>query len=175
MLTKEISIPEGVNVDVVGNIVKVSGTKGQVERQFQLNRDMKIEKADNKVKVTSESEVRNARALVGTIIAHIRNMFTGVTTGYTYRLRTVYAHFPITVKVEGSKVLVQNFLGERTPRIANILNSVQVKIEGPDLIVSGVDVEKVSQTSANIEQATRIVGYDKKIFQDGIFLVSREG
>jgi large subunit ribosomal protein L6 len=173
MLTKEISVPQGVSVDVHGNKVKVSGEKGQVERQFQLAKDMKIEKADSKVKVSSESEIRNSKALVGTTVAHIRNMMQGVTKGYTYKLRVVSAHFPMTVKIEGGRLLVNNFLGERTPRVAKILSGVQVKAEGQDITVTGVDVEKVSQTSANIEQSTRIVGYDKKIFQDGVYIVSK--
>ncbi|TAL46672.1 50S ribosomal protein L6 [archaeon] len=173
MMSKEIVIPQGVTVEIYGNKVKTSGTKGQVERQFQLEKDMKIEMADGKVKVSSEGDRRSSKALIGTLIAHIKNMMTGVTQGFTYKLRSVSAHFPMTVKVEGSRVTIANFLGERTPRIANIISGVQVKIEGQDLTVTGIDLEKVSQTAANIELATRIVGYDKRIFQDGVYIVSK--
>jgi len=173
MFSKEAIISEGVNVDVSGNRVKVSGPKGSVEKNFIIDKDMKIEKLDKKVKVSSESDSRSSKALVGTIAAHVRNMVGGVTKGYTYRLRVIYSHFPITVKVEKDKVVIQNFLGERTSRIGSIVGNTQVKIEGADIVLTGVDIDEVSQTAGNIEQATRIVGYDKKVFQDGIYIVSK--
>jgi large subunit ribosomal protein L6 len=173
MFFKETNVAEGVNVEISGNRVKVSGPKGTIEKSFIINKDMKIENADKKVKVSSESDNRTTKALVGTIAAHIRNMIGGVTKGYTYRLRVIYSHFPVTVKVEKDKVLIQNFLGERTPRIAKVVGKTEVKIEGSDLVLNGIDVDEVSQTAGNIEQAARIVGYDKKVFQDGVYIVSK--
>lgn len=173
MYSKELVIPSDVKVDVFDNKVKVSGTKGQLEKSFALI-DIKIEKTDNKIKVSSESERRKMKALVGTVLAHIRNMITGVTKGYIYKLKVVFSHFPITVKVEGDRVLIQNFLGERTPRVARIVGQVKVEVKGQDIIVSGIDLESVGLTSSNIEQACRIVGYDRRRFPDGIFLVSKE-
>ena len=173
MFSKEAIVAAGVNVEISGSRVKVSGPKGALERTFIMDKDMKIEKAENKVRVSSESEKRPSKALVGTIAAHIRNMVDGVTKGFIYRLRVIYSHFPVTVKIEKDKVLIQNFLGERTPRIAQIVGKTEVKIEDTDLVVSGIDIEEVSQTAGNIEQAARIVGYDKKVFQDGVYIVSK--
>jgi len=175
MYSQEVLIPEKVTVEVDGRMVKVKGEKGSLQRTFVMPHGMKIEKTEGKVTVSSDSERRKTKAVVGTITAHIRNMMDGVAKGYTYRLRVCYSHFPITVKVEKDKVLIQNFLGGRTPKVAQILGETQVKVEGSDVVVNGIDVEKVSQTAANIEQACRIVGFDKRRFQDGIFLVSREG
>ncbi len=173
MYSREIKIPEDVNVEVLDNGIKVSGPKGTLERKFSLGKDLKIERLENKIKVYSLEDRRKYRALVGTIIAHIRNLFDGVTKGFTYRLKVVYSHFPITVKVEEGKVLIQNFLGERVPRIAKIVDNAEVKVSGQDIVVSGIDLEAVSQTAANIEQACRIVGYDRRRFPDGIFIVSK--
>jgi len=175
MYSKEFAIPEGVNAEVSGTTVKVSDSKNSLERKFEVYKGMKIEKKENKIIVSSESERRESKALVGSIIAHAKNMCLGVTKGFTYRLRLVYSHFPVTAKVEKDNVVIQNFLGERTSRIAKIIHGVNVKIEGADIVVSGMDVESVGKTAANLERATRITGYDKKIFQDGIYLVSREG
>jgi large subunit ribosomal protein L6 len=175
MYSQEVLISEGITAEIKGNTVKISGQKGSLERVFVIPRDMKIEKSEGKVVVVSESERRKVKAIVGTVTAHIRNMVEGVKKGYSYRLRVCYSHFPITVKIEKDKILIQNFLGGRNPKIAQILGETQVKVEGSDIVVSGIDLEKVSQTAANIEQACRIVGFDKKRFQDGIFLVSREG
>ncbi|MEM5801969.1 MAG: 50S ribosomal protein L6 [Candidatus Aenigmatarchaeota archaeon] len=173
MYSKEIEIPEGVGAELLENKIKVSGPKGTLEKSFQLTKEVKMEKVDNKIKVFSESERRDVKALIGTIAAHIKNLFEGVTKGFTYRLKVVFSHFPITVKVEGDKVLIQNFLGERTARIAKIVGNTEVKVSGQEITVSGIDLEKVSQTAANIEQATRIVGYDRRRFPDGIFIVSK--
>lgn len=176
MYFQKVSIPEKVSVDVSGSVVKVSGEKGTLERDFaeQLRgTGIKFEKSNKELKVSSENEKRKIRSLIGTVRGHIKNMVDGVTNGFTYKLKIVYSHFPVTVKTEKDKVLIQNFLGERTPRVAEILGNAQVKIEGQEVFVSGADLEKVSQTAANIEQACRIVGYDKKIFQDGIYIVSK--
>ncbi|MBI2545331.1 MAG: 50S ribosomal protein L6 [Candidatus Aenigmarchaeota archaeon] len=174
MYSREISIPEGVSIDVDGTKMKVSGTKGELKREFKLTYGAKITKEDSKIKVTSEIDRRKAKALVGTVIAHTRNMIRGVTKGYTYRLKIVYSHFPMTAKVEGKKVMVSNFIGERTSRIAKIVGNTQVKIEGQDVTVTGNDPEETGQTAGNIELACRIVGYDKRRFADGIFITGKE-
>ncbi len=172
MFVKEVKIPEGVEVSINGEI-KVVGPKGELRKKFELG-EIKIEKVENKVRVFSESERRKVKAMVGTIAAHIRNMIEGVRKGYTYKLKVVYSHFPISVKVEGDKVLIQNFLGERIPRVAKIVGNTQVKVEKDEIIVSGIDIEEVGQTASNIELACRIKGRDRKIFQDGIWIVGRE-
>jgi large subunit ribosomal protein L6 len=174
MYSQELTIPENVDIEVKEKKVKVKGPKGELEREFKLVAGIKIEKINSKIKVSSESERRKIKALVGTVAAHIKNMIDGVTKGFVYRLRIVYSHFPITVKVEKDKILIQNFLGERTPRIAKIVGSTEVKVEGSDILVSGINLEEVSQTAANIEQACRIIGYDRRRFLDGIYLISRE-
>ena len=172
MYSLKIEIPANVKVETENNVVKVSGEKGKIERPFN-EKEIKIEVKGNEVVVSSESERKKAGALVGTIVAHIKNMMAGATKGFSYRLRVVYSHFPITVKVEGNNVLVQNFLGERVPRAAKIVGNTEVKIEGSDLVVSGVNLEDVGQTASNIEQSTRIVGYDKRKFMDGVYIVER--
>ena len=174
MYAREITIPEGISIEVSGNKVKVSGSKGELKREFKLAYETKIEKLENKLKVASESDRRKAKALVGTVIAHVRNMIKGVTTGYTYTMKIVYSHFPMTVKVEGKKVVVNNFVGERTPRIAKIVGNTDVKINGQDMTITGVDPEETGQTAGNIELSCRIVGYDKRRFSDGIYIVSKE-
>lgn len=174
MYEKEIELPEGVNVEVAGSTVKVSGPKGQLERTFKGVYEIKIEVFDKKVKVSAESEKRKTKSLVGTILAHIRNMVKGVTIGYVYKLRVVYAHFPVTVKVEGDKILIQNFLGEKTPRVAKIVGNTKVEIKKADITLSGISKEDVGQTAANLETATQIKKRSRKVFQDGIYIVEKD-
>lgn len=173
MFVKELKIPEDVKVEIENCIIKVSGPKGTLERKIDFLQRFKIEKEGSKIKVISESDRRKNKALVGTIVAHIRNMIIGVREGFTYKLKIVFSHFPINVKVEKDKVLIQNFLGERTPRIAKIVGDTEVKIENNEVIVSSINIEDAGQTAANIEQATRIVGVDRRVFTDGIFIVEK--
>ena len=100
-------------------------------------------------------------------------MITGVTKGFTYKMKIVYSHFPITVKIENRAVLVENFTGERRARKAKILSDVDVKLDGDDIIVQGASLEDVSQTAANIETMTRVTNKDPRVFLDGIFVYER--
>lgn len=171
---EEVEIPEGVTVEINGSLVKVKGPKGEVERELSYP-GVKIFTEDGKVVVYKDFPRRKDIAIARTFSAHIANMIKGVTKGFTYKLKVVYSHFPITVKVQGDKVYIENFLGEKAPRIAEILPGVTVKVMGGEIIVEGIDKEKVGQTAANIEQATRITGRDRRVFQDGIYIVEKAG
>jgi len=167
-----IPIPEGVEVKIEGSNVRVSGPKGVVERRL-WHPNVKVEREGQSVFVRWESQRKKVKAIAGTFAAHIRNMITGVTEGFTYKLRIVYSHFPIQVKVVGDRVEISNFLGEKRPRFAEIVGDVRVEVKGKDIIVTGVDKEAVGQTAANIEQTTRIKRRDPRVFQDGIYLVEK--
>jgi len=174
MAEKLLNIPEGVKVSIEGNKLFVEGPKGKIEKRLSIPKDVNVEVKENKVRVYSSSEKRKIKAIVGTVAAHIRNAIKGVREGWKYKLHIVYSHFPVTVNVSGDKVLIQNFLGEKKPREAKIVGNVKVEVKGKEIIVSGVDIDEVSQTAANIEHATRIVGYDRRVFQDGIYIVEKK-
>jgi large subunit ribosomal protein L6 len=171
-MEKELIIPDKVTVDVDKKTVKVTGPNGSLQKQFKYFYDVVITKKENKLVVTSDSEKKKVRAIVGTIISHVKNMIKGVTEGYTYKMKIIYSHFPVTVKIEGKKILINNFLGEKVPRIADILGDTRVEVNGQDVTLTGSNKEDVGQTCANIEQACRITKYDRRVFQDGIYKVS---
>lgn len=174
MYEKEIELPEGVSADVSGNTVKIGGGMGELQRTFKGIFDIKIKISGNKIEVSSESDRRKKKATVGTIIAHIRNMIHGVTQGYTAKLKVVYSHFPVTVKIEAGKILIQNFLGEKLPRVAKIVGEdTKIEVKGADITVSGTDIEAVGQTAANMELVTKIKAHDRKVFQDGLYITKK--
>jgi large subunit ribosomal protein L6 len=173
-MENEFTVPENVTIEIDNKTVKVSGPKGSLEREFKHFFDIKITKKDNKLVVSSASDRKKVKAMGGTIIAHIRNMFKGVTEGYTYKMKIVYSHFPVTVKVEGDKVLVQNFLGENIPRVAKIVGDTKIEVKGQDVILTGPSKDDVGQTCGNIEIACKINKYDRRIFQDGVYVVEKE-
>ena len=171
---EEVEIPEGVEVTVEGNVVKVKGPKGELERELKYP-GVKIFTEDGKVVIYKEFPRKKDIAIARTFKAHIANMIKGVTEGFTYKLKVVYSHFPVTVKVQGDEVVIENFLGEKNPRRAKILPGVTVKVRGQEITVEGIDKEAVGQTAANIEQATRITKWDRRVFQDGIYIVEKAG
>ena len=160
-MEKELILPDGVTVEIDNKTVKVTGPKGSLQKQFKYFHDINIMKKENKLLIISKSDKKKVRAMIGTIIAHTRNMVKGVTEGYTYNMKIVYSHFPVSIKIEGDEFLINNFLGEKRPRVAKILGDTKVEVKGQDVILTGPNKEDVGQTCANIEQACRISPYGK--------------
>jgi large subunit ribosomal protein L6 len=172
MMERDVKLPDGVSVDLKEDHLTVSGKKGKLTRKFTHPR-VKITHADSKLKVICPRPDRKEMGLVGTWWAHINNMVRGVEDGFHYKMRIIYSHFPIKTSVKGSELVIENFLGERFPRRARILEGVTAKISGDMINLEGIDKELLGQTAANIEKATIVRNYDTRVFQDGIYLVSR--
>lgn len=173
-LKETITIPEGVTVTKENETLIVKGEKGELKRIFSHPKVyIKINKEN--IEITSKDVLRIEKALIGTYIAHIKNMIKGVSIGFEYKMKTVFSHFPIKTSVEGNQFVIQNFLGERSARYANIIDGVNVEAKGDDITVKGIDKEKVGQTVANIERATRVKKRDIRVFQDGVYRISKGG
>ncbi|HID44121.1 MAG TPA: 50S ribosomal protein L6 [Archaeoglobaceae archaeon] len=176
MLEWVTDVPEDVEIQiqgdtVLGYTVSAKGPKGENSKKLKF-RGMHIEMKDNKVRVYAE-ENRKLKAMVRTFASHINNLIKGVSEGFEYRLKIVYSHFPIKVRVEGKEVVIENFLGEKHPRRAKIAGRANVQIKGNEIIVSGIDKEECGQTAANLELITKVKNLDPRVFQDGIYLIKR--
>ncbi|MFA6952897.1 MAG: 50S ribosomal protein L6 [Candidatus Methanomethylophilaceae archaeon] len=167
-----IAIPDGVSVTMDGNTVTVKGPRGELSRNFAHPR-VKVAIGEGHAAVSCEYPNIKEKAMVGTFHAHIRNMVKGVTVGYTYHLKIVFSHFPMKVAVKGNQVEIDNYMGGHAPRFADILGDCKVKINGADVTVEGNDIEACGQTAANLERATSRGGFDKRVFQDGIYIVQK--
>ncbi|MEM1516148.1 MAG: 50S ribosomal protein L6 [Thermofilum sp.] len=157
-VVRRIEVPQGVSVKVEGKRVVVSGPLGSVEKDFSHAKNILVKLEDGAVVVETFNATKKDYALVSTLAAHIENMIEGVTKGYRYKLKIVYAHFPMNVKVENNRVVIENFLGERGKRYATVLPGVKVKVEKEEIIVEGVDKDAVAQTAANIHLSTHLTG-----------------
>ena len=168
-----LEVPDGVTAALSGRVLTVKGKLGEARKDFdKVNVNIGVE--GRKVVVSPFSKKKKDNVIINTVLSHVSNMVTGVTKGYTYRLKVVYAHFPISVKTKGDEILVENFVGERSPRVAKMVGSCKVTIEGDDIVVKGVSVEDVGQTAANVELATKIRRKDQRIFLDGIYIYQKE-
>jgi large subunit ribosomal protein L6 len=171
-ISRTIQVPDGVAINIEGKKVTVKGAKGTLERDFSFI-PISINAEGNTVRVWAEWPRKKEAALVGTIHSHIQNMISGVQKGFTYKIKIVFSHFPISVKVQGKTVLIENFTGERRARKAKIIGDVKVKVEAEDVVVQGLNLEDVSQTAANIEQGTKVKRKDPRIFLDGLYVFER--
>ncbi len=167
-------VPEGVQLTIDGRKIKATGPKGTLEEDFS-HMPVHFSLEGGSFSVYSSWARKREVALVGTALAHVRNMIRGVTSGYTYKLKLVYAHFPITVKVQDKekRLLIENFTGEKTPRIIRIVGTAKVKVVSDELHVQGTSLKDVSQTAANIQTGTKIKEKDQRVFLDGIYIFEK--
>ncbi len=172
-MEKEIGIPEGVEVRLEENEIIVKGPKGELRRGLPAIIKAGVEGNRVVLKTEGKKDPKKVRAAIGTWNVHIRNMFTGVTQMWEARLKAVYSHFPLRQSVEGNTLVIQNFLGEKKHRSARILDGVKVDVRKEEVVVTGADIESVGQTCGNIEAATKVRGYDRRVFQDGIYIVQK--
>jgi large subunit ribosomal protein L6 len=171
-VSRTLRVPEGVEVLVSDRVITVKGPKGTLTRDFS-NAPIIIKLHGDEISIETSWPRKKEASLVGTIYSHIKNMMTGTLKGFTYKVKVIFAHFPVTVSVKGENILIENFTGERSPRIARIEGDTKVTVKGEDIIVQGISLEDVAQTAANLEQATKVKRKDPRIFLDGLFIFER--
>ncbi|MAG52935.1 MAG: 50S ribosomal protein L6 [Nanoarchaeota archaeon] len=173
-LTYTADIPEDVDVSIEGKMINVKGEKGENKRLFHYP-GIELKKEENKIILHSKIATKKEKSIMGVSLSHIKNMMSGVKEGFVYKLKICSGHFPMTVESKDKEIMINNFLGEKKPRIAKILEGADAKIDGEIITVESWNKELAGQTSANIEKATKISGRDRRIFQDGIFIIEKDG
>ncbi len=173
-IIESLEIPEGITCEVSSGVIKC--TKGSVE----LSRDIHLSGVlisikGNTITFTCERGNKTDFKRMKSNIVHLKNIFKGLNEGYTYKLEACNVHFPMTLKIQGDKFLISNFLGEKNPRSAFIIPGAKVEIKGMQIIVSSHSKESAGQTAANIEKATKIRNRDRRVFQDGIYITEKAG
>lgn len=173
-LYQTIEIPEGVEVNLEDDVLVVKGPEGENRKEIILGK-LDFEKKGNEIVIGNEKSTKNEKKLMNTIAAHIKNLIKGVQEKFEYKLKICSSHFPMTVEIKDSEAVVKNFLGEKVPRKVKILKGVDVKMDRDIITVSSINKELAGQTAANFEKATKIRNRDRRIFQDGIFIIEKCG
>ena len=149
-------------------MLNVEGPLGKTYKNFKKI-PVDIHVNDNIISLNAIGTRNSSYAIMNTARSIIKNILEGVIEGYTIKMKIVFSHFPINVKVEGKKVLVENFQGERAPRITKIWGETKVLPKGDDVIITGHVLTDVSETAAEIENKTRVKNKDHRVFLDGIY------
>ena len=175
-ISHSIALPEGASASIAGDVITVSTDRQSLSREFRHHK-VEVRAVNGDLEVFVNLPRRSDKALAGTWAAHLRNMALGIDEGFEYRLKAVFSHFPMSLKVDGKQMIINNLFGEKVPRVAKLPwspDEVKVQVKNKtDVVVSGANREKVGQTAANIERACRIKKRDRRVFQDGIYIVSK--
>nr|WCZ58394.1 60S ribosomal protein L9 [Paratrimastix eleionoma] len=169
-----VNIPHGVTCEVKNRMVRVKGPRGELVRDFRhVPVDMFIN--NGKVQVELWFGQRKTIALVRTVCSHVENMITGVTKGYRYKMRAVYAHFPIICAIsdDTKTVEVRNFLGEKRGRVVPLkegITAYRSKDVKDELVLEGNSIENIGVSSAMIQQISRVKDKDIRKFLDGVYV-----
>lgn len=173
-----INIPTGVKIATKARLVTVTGPRGTLSKDFK-HVDIEIQFVNTTtLRLQVWFGLRKHIATIRTIATHIENMIKGVTKGFQYKMKSVYAHFPININITGpSKDLVEirNFLGEKVVRRIQMLEGVAVSQTGvkDEIMLVGNSIENVSQSAATIQQSTAVKDKDIRKFLDGIYVSER--
>ncbi|KAF6247614.1 50S ribosomal protein L6 [Nitrosopumilus sp. b3] len=172
-LQDEVIIPEGVKLSLNKHMLSFVGPLGKTHKSFRTI-PINIEIAENKVILNAIGNRKKDYAILHTARSIIRNICEGLVEGYTIKMKIVYSHFPITVKVEGKKILIENFQGERAPRVTKSVGNTKVIPKGEDVILTGEVWTDITQTAANIELKSKVKNKDHRVFLDGIYAFEKK-
>jgi large subunit ribosomal protein L6 len=169
-----MDIPSGVQCNINGREL-ICSKNGVTLKRVINDLSIDVTLAGDKINFRAGKPDKRARKVIMAYMAHIRNVFTGLESKYTYKLETCNVHFPMTLKHDKNVLMINNFLGEKTPRKAVILPGVDVMLKGSQITLTSHDKEAVGQTAANIEKATIVRNRDRRVFQDGIYIIEKAG
>jgi large subunit ribosomal protein L6 len=169
---EKLEVPQGIECNISEE--SLTCKKGNLVIERKTNSPLiKFKVSGNELTISCVKGNKNQYKVLKSLVSHLQNIFQGLEKPFIYKLEIANVHFPMTVKSQDSEVIINNFLGEKTPRKAKILPNVEVKIQGNQIEVSSHDKELAGQTAANIEKATKVRGRDRRIFQDGIFITAK--
>jgi len=169
----EVTIPEGVKVTQKKHMLAFEGPLGKTFKSFR-SIPVNIEISENKILLQAMGGKKRDYAILHTARSIIRNICEGLIEGYTIKMKVVFAHFPITVKVDGKDILIENFQGERAPRKTRIVGNTKVSPKGEDVILTGEVWTDITQTAANIELKTKVKNKDHRVFLDGVYVFEKK-
>lgn len=174
MLEVVTEMPSGVTASHTHPVLTVKGKAGEVHRAFNNPRIL-VSVDGNKIVLKSIRSTQVEKMHINTFAAHVANMIKGAQTPFKYELKVCSGHFPMTVAIKGTTFELKNFLGENTSRTVTLKPGAKVTIAGANITVESADIEIAGRVTSDLEQLTRIADKDRRVFQDGIYIVKKFG
>lgn len=172
-MIKKIDVPEGIEVETKGRTIVVR--KGDDELTFDSRIEgLKIIKENNQLVIERKDANKNDKKRINSLVSHIESYLKGLDKKFEYKLQICSVHFPMTAKIEKGSLVIKNFFGERKDRILTLNPKVNVKIDNDIITVSSSSKALAGQQAARIEGLTRVTEKDKRVFQDGIWIIKKE-
>ena len=154
---KSIPLPKGVTVTVEGNVVKVKGPKGELQRTVHPELSVKLE--NNELTVTRPSEETRHKALHGLTRTLVANMVEGTSTGFRKTLELVGVGY----KAEARPYGLQLALGYSHPIEYKAPKGIKLTAPVPtQILIDGADKEMVGQVAAEIRSFRKPEPYKGK-------------
>eukprot|EP00792_Barthelona_sp_PAP020_P006339 TRINITY_DN2969_c2_g2_i7.p1 TRINITY_DN2969_c2_g2~~TRINITY_DN2969_c2_g2_i7.p1 ORF type:complete len:187 (+),score=51.53 TRINITY_DN2969_c2_g2_i7:57-617(+) len=174
--SQTVEIPENVTIEVKNRVVRVTGPRGVLVRDFKhVNAQFTIKNAGRTFEVAMFNACRKRVAALRAIRSHILNMITGVTKGYRYTVVEIHRLFPMTIAPadNGKSLHIQNFMHNlNTIKIAMPEGVVCVAGEKSYVHIEGNDLQLVSETAHRCNMATKVRDKDMRKFLDGVYVSS---
>ena len=142
-----VELPQGVEFNLSGTTASMKGSKGQLS--MELNSEVELKQEDNTVSVSPRSGSRFATAVAGTTRALLANMAQGVSEGFEKKLELVGVGY--RAQAQGNKLNLT--LGFSHPVVYEMPEGVSVATPSQtEVVVTGVDKQKVGQAAAEIRR-----------------------
>ena len=152
-----IAIPENVDVDIVSNIVTVKGKKGELKNSFPSS--VNIKKNGDQVLINPKNDSKDSKAAWGLTRTIIKNMVQGVTQGFDKTLEINGVGYRAAIS---DNILTLQLGYSHDIKLAVPLD-IEVKCTKPtEVIISGIDKQKVGQFASEVRQFRKPEPYKGK-------------
>lgn len=172
-ISEQVPIPEGVSVTYENGEFTVAAKNTVKRRLYRPEIDVSV--SNDVIELSAKDATQREKRQMNTMRSHIRNLLRGATEGHRYKLKICSGHFPMNVSISNGKLEVKNFLGEAVPRRLKIKEHADVKVDGDEIVVVSPYKEVAGSQASDIEQLTRVTNKDRRIFQDGLFIIEKDG
>jgi len=164
-----VQIPSGVDVTLVEGVLTVKGPNATLARDVRGEVEIKIEGSE--ITLTPD-EGKLAKSLWGTYAAHVRNMITGVTEGFTKILEIEGVGY--RAAIDGSNVVLN--VGFSHPVTLAIPDGIAAEVVKSQIILKGADKDALGQFAADVRKVKKPEPYKGKgIKYQGEFIIRKQG
>jgi large subunit ribosomal protein L6 len=142
-----IPVPDGVEVSIETDLVRVKGPKGEL--QERVVRDITVEQEDGQLLVKRPTDRGDHRALHGLTRSLVANMVQGVTEGFEKRLEIQGVGY--RAQLQGKKLVLS--LGFSHPVEIQAPDGIEFEVPQPtQIVVRGISKQLVGEVAANIRK-----------------------